>query len=142
MIAAVGVEAAEALAAIHAEAFARGWSAAEIAGLLSNPGAFAFAEAAGDGFVLGWAAGGEAEIVTLAVRPPARRRGLGAALVAAAIEVARGGGAERLHLEVAENNVAALGLYGKLGFGAVGSRPNYYSEGRVNAVVMRRGLLA
>ena len=80
MIVAAGLEAAESLATIHADAFARGWSAAEFAKLLSNPSAFALADVAGGGFVLGWTAAGEAEIVTLAVRPPSRRRGLGAAL--------------------------------------------------------------
>ncbi|MEQ1618145.1 MAG: ribosomal protein S18-alanine N-acetyltransferase [Terricaulis sp.] len=139
-IVSVGVEAAEALAAIHAEAFTRGWSPAEIRALMRNPGAFALADTAGAGFVLGWAAAGEAEIVTLAVRTIARRKGLGAALVAAAIEVAWGSGAGNLHLEAAEDNMPALALYEKLGFAPVGVRPKYYSDGGANAVVMRRTL--
>lgn len=140
MIAAVNIEAAEALAAIHAEAFARGWSAAEFAKLLGNPNAFAFADAEGEGFVLGWAVAGEAEVLTLAVRPRSRRRGLGAALVAAALEAVERAGAHSLHLEVAQDNAPATALYAKLGFVAVGVRRNYYPDGGVNAIVMRRTL--
>ncbi len=140
MIAPVGAEFAETLAGIHAEAFAHGWNAREIAGHMRNPGAFALADTEGGGFVLGWAVAGEAEIVTLAVRVSARRKGLGMALVAAALELARAGGAQSLHLEAAEDNVPALALYEKLGFVPVGLRPKYYSDGGVNAVVMRRTL--
>lgn len=141
MIVAVGAEAAEMMAAIHAEVFPRGWSASDFVALLGNSGAFALADDAVGGFVLGWAAAGEAEIVTLAVSPSARRQGIGAALVSAAVEISRSKGAHSLHLEVAEDNAPGIALYSKSGFEAVGMRPNYYSESGVNAVVMRRTLL-
>lgn len=140
MIAQVGAEASEALAAIHAGSFARAWSAAEFARLLANPAAFALAHSEGRGFVLAWAVAGEAEILTLAVAPGARRGGLGAALVAEAARLAHARGAGALHLEVAEDNIAALALYAKLGFVRTGRRPGYYAEGDVNALVMARAL--
>ncbi len=139
MIAQVGAEASEALSVIHAEAFPRPWSAAEFARLLANPTAFALMHREG-GFVLAWAAAGEAEVLTLAVAPGARRRGLGAALVAAAAGLAHARGADTMHLEVAEDNAAASALYAKLGFVQNGRRPGYYAEDGVHALVMARAL--
>ncbi len=140
MIVAVGAEAAEPLAALHARAFPRGWSAAEFVKLLENPAAFAFADFRGNGFVLAWAVAEEAEILTLAVAPEARRRGLGAALVSEAAGLALARGAAALHLEVAEDNFAARALYAKLGFAEMGVRPGYYDSGAINAIVLRRAL--
>ncbi len=140
MIAQVGAEACEALAAIHAEAFPRAWSAAEFERLLANPAAFALTDGDGQGFVLAWAAAGEAEILTLAVAPSASRRGLGAALVKEAAALAHARGAVAMHLEVAADNPAACALYAKLGFVQTGSRPGYYAEGGADALVMARVL--
>jgi ribosomal-protein-alanine N-acetyltransferase len=89
--------------------------------------------------VLARVAAGEAEILTLAVVPGARRRGLGAALMQAALARAAEAGAREMFLEVAEGNEAARRLYGALGFAGVGRRPRYYSDGR-DALVLRRSL--
>ena len=140
MIAQVGAGASEALAAIHAEAFARAWSAGEFARLLANPAAFALMDGEGRGFVLAWSVAGEAEILTLAVAPSERRAGLGAALVAEAAHLAHARGAGALHLEVAEDNAPACALYAKLGFVQTGSRPGYYAADGVHALVMARAL--
>ncbi len=51
------------------------------------PGTFGFLDARG-GFILARSAGGEAEILTLAVAPAARRQGLGRALVGEVLAVA------------------------------------------------------
>ena len=119
----------EALAALHAMAFAEPWNAASLVASLAQLGTFAFmAEAAG--FVMLRSSGEEAEILTLAVVPAARRRGIGAALVLAGAEKAHGIGATRLFLEVAENNLAARVLYERLGFTAAGWRRNYYGAGQ------------
>lgn len=115
------------LARLHAACFAVPWDGAALAALLAAPGHFAFHHA--DGFVLARAAGGEAEILTLAVRPLARRRGLGRALVAAALAQARDAGAAALFLEVGVENPAALALYAGLGFVQVGRRKGYYRDG-------------
>jgi ribosomal-protein-alanine N-acetyltransferase len=115
-----------ALAALHAPCFADAWTAEAIAGLLATPGTFAFAGA--DGFVLARAAGGEAEILTLAVTPSARRQGFGRALLLAAARHAQGLGAEVMFLEVGSDNQAALALYAGLGFQRVGMRKAYYDN--------------
>lgn len=134
------VGAAEVLAAIHADAFPRGWKGEEFAALMANPAAFALVDSDGLGFVLASAVAGESEILTLAVRPGARRRGLGLALVTAAARHAHARGAGSMHLEVAEDNQAARALYAKLGFAETGRRPGYYAAGAIHAIVMARTL--
>jgi ribosomal-protein-alanine N-acetyltransferase len=126
------------LARLHARAFEYPWSEAEIAGLMASPGVFALTFD-GRGFILVRAIAGEAEILTLAVTPDARRDGLGRALVEAAAGLAATLHAEAMFLEVASDNFAALALYEKTGFSTVGTRRGYYASG-ADALVMRRPL--
>ncbi|GAA0641274.1 GNAT family N-acetyltransferase [Brevundimonas lenta] len=112
------------LACLHAEAFDRPWNAQAFSDLLDQPGVFA-AEAP-DGFILMRAVGDEAEILTLAVRPTARRHGLGARLVGEGVAGASVLGVDRVFLEVAEDNAAARSLYRRVGFVETGRRPRYY----------------
>ena len=131
------------LAHLHAGSFADAWSAASLAGLMASPGAFTLVaeeDLIPCGFVLGRAAGGEAEILTLVVRPEARGRGFGRALVRAAAQAAAELGATALFLEVAVDNEAALGLYAALGFAEAGRRKAYYARGGgppIDALVLR-----
>jgi ribosomal-protein-alanine N-acetyltransferase len=144
MIEAADEHAAPLLAALHARAFSRPWSAEEIAKLLQNPTTFALVSRVGDvqGFVLAWAAAGDSELLTVAVVPEARRKGVGAALVTSAGVAALVRGAASMHLEVAEDNAPARALYAKLGYAEAGRRTGYYAGegGRVDAIVMRRSL--
>ena len=144
MIEAVGAEASELLAALHAQAFPRPWTVSEIAKLLENPAVFAIASRAAQpqGFAMGWAAAGDAELLTVAVVPEARRRGVGVALVTAIGVAALVRGAASMHLEVAEDNAAARALYLKLGYLEAGRRHAYYAgDGApVDAIIMRRTL--
>ena len=133
------------LAAIHAEAFDRpgetSWSAAAFADLLIQAGVFAVAAA--DGFILMRAVADEAEILTLAVRPAARRGGLGGRLVGEGVLAAAARGATRVFLEVAEDNVAARALYERTGFVEAGRRPGYYAAadgGRRDALLLALNL--
>jgi ribosomal-protein-alanine N-acetyltransferase len=117
------------LAALHAACFEEAWSRDSLATLLATPGAFGLVAAGGaepTGFLLARIATDEAEILSLGVRPPARRRGIGSCLLQAALERMARGGARRTFLEVAEDNVAALALYSAAGFTPVGRRPRYY----------------
>ncbi len=104
---------------------------------LGLPGAFGFVDGRG-GFVLARVAADEAEVLTLAVMPEARRAGLGRALMVAAMEAAVVRGAAAMLLEVAEGNGAARGLYAALGFSVVGRRRRYY--GAEDALVLRASL--
>lgn len=133
-----GPEDAGALAALHSEAFDRPWSQADITSVMAGPGAVALVAEA-QGFILCRSIAGEAEILTLAVIPAARRLGVGRALVEAAAGLAATQAAGSLFLEVAHDNVAALALYAAAGFERVGLRKGYYASG-ADAVVMRRAL--
>lgn len=126
------------LAALHAACFDQPWDAASLRNLLCAPGAFAFHHP--DGFVLARVAGGEAEILTLAVAPKARGKGLGRALLCEAIAKAGEAGADAMFLEVGRDNPAALALYRGLGFTDVGLRKAYYRGG--DALVLRLSLPA
>lgn len=112
------------LAGLHAEAFDAPWDVAAFASLLASPGVFVLAE--DDGLILCRVAADEAEILTLAVRPSARRCGLGARLTRDAAAMSAALGASRMFLEVAEDNPAARALYGHLGFRPQGRRRAYY----------------
>ena len=121
------------LAALHAACFPDPWDAAAISALLVKPGTFAFAHE--DGFVLARAVADEAEILTLAVHPYKRGKGLGRALLQATISKVRSMGAKSVFLEVGLENPAARALYARLGFTKVGARKGYYNGG--DALVLR-----
>lgn len=121
-------EDAPALAAAIGDFMGARWSAASVARLLALPGAFALlarTEAGGlVGALLATPGGGGHEIAALGVSPAWRRRGIGRALVAAAL--AR---APVLSLDVAADNAAARALYRGLGFVEAGRRRGYYPRG-------------
>ncbi|WP_415182525.1 GNAT family N-acetyltransferase [Phaeovulum sp.] len=131
------------LATLHAACFVtpRPWSASEIVALLALPGCFL--ETGPHGFLIGRAIAGEAELLTLAVAPTARRLGTGRALVARFAQSARTLGADTAFLEVAACNTAARALYLGLGWHESGLRRRYYHhpDGRAeDAIVMTRAL--
>ena len=126
----------ETLAEIHGTSFPDSWSATAIADLLAGPGTFAFQLQ--DGFILARVAGGEAEILTLAVAPVMRGRGLGRILLAAAAGHAQTLGAAAMFLEVGVDNPPALALYAGQGFIRVGQRKAYYGGG--DALIMKAQL--
>jgi ribosomal-protein-alanine N-acetyltransferase len=136
---------ADALAQVHAEAFEAPWTASDILRFAEDPGGFALAdetETGMTGFILCRVMAGEAEILTLAVRPEHRRRGVARDLVEAAAALA-GLTAGSVFLEVADDNAAGLALYAGAGFTPVGRRAGYYARSgapAVDAIVMRRAL--
>jgi ribosomal protein S18 acetylase RimI-like enzyme len=79
-----------------------------------------------------WTKGLECYLAELYVVPDRRRRGLGRALMEAAIELARERGADYMDLGTSEEDVAARALYESLGFSNREGRPdgpvNYYYE--------------
>lgn len=116
----------DACAAIYAAAFpaARPWSAGEITDLTNAHGGFRVESA--DGFALGRAIAGEAELVTIAVHPDAQGQGQGRALLAAFDAAARERAAAEAFLEVAFDNAAARALYARTGWVEAGRRRGYY----------------
>lgn len=131
------------LAAVHAASFEtpRPWSADEFAALLTMPGAFLVPDPAG--FALGRVVLDEAELLTIAVAPAARRRGIGRRLLDGFETEARRRGALRAFLEVSAENPAALALYRAAGYGQDGTRRGYYrtADGRrVDAAIFSKAL--
>lgn len=76
-----------------------------------------------------------ADLHRVMVHPSRRGLGLAQQLVLAGIEWALGRGAERMLLEVRHDNDPALGLYRRLGFETIDTRPDYYGAG-LDAQVM------
>jgi ribosomal protein S18 acetylase RimI-like enzyme len=79
-----------------------------------------------------WSQGLECYLAELYVVPAMRGRGLGRALMQAAIDLARERGADYMELGTGEQDVAARALYESLGFSNREGKPegplNYYYE--------------
>lgn len=108
--------------------FGEAWTAGQCASLLPMAGVWLTLAREGEmpvGFSLCRLVAGEAELLLLAVRRSAQRRGVGAKLLAVFMNDARTRGAEKLHLEVRNGN-EAVALYKNAGFEEIGRRFNYY----------------
>lgn len=124
---------------MHAKCFVtpRPWTADEFQGLLTSK--FCFLETHVHGFILGRVIAGEAEILTFAVDPTARRQGHGAALLASYHASAQKMSAADSFLEVSAENQAAIGLYLRAGYQKSGQRKNYYTAPngtKIDAILM------
>jgi ribosomal-protein-alanine N-acetyltransferase len=131
----------EDMAQLHANCFAAPppWSADAFRATLGGAGVFLLTEPGG--FLIGQAVAGEAEVLTLAVDPGLRRRGIGASLVARFLFEAGIRGAHRQFLEVAVGNHAAEALYARAGFRVAGVRRGYFrmpDGGALDAAMMVR----
>ena len=69
-----------------------------------------------------------ARLYSIAVAPPARRRGVGVALLAAAEATARARACTALRLEVHEKNAGAISRYRKAGYALFGRHAAYYAD--------------
>ncbi len=96
-----------------------------------------------DGALVGYAGldhGGEvSDVMTVAVAPAARGRGLGRALVDELERRAAARGAAHVILEVRADNAPATALYSRAGYTVIATRRGYYPGG-VDALVMRKTL--
>jgi len=140
------------LAAVHAASFPGApWSAADLAALLRQDTVFGlvlrranfFGTRSAVAFVLVRLVVGEAEILTIAVDPAHRRRGLARRLMEHLFRRLYHDRAEQLFLEVDAGNAAAVTLYRSLRFRQVGERKGYYAHGShpgATALVMRADL--
>lgn len=134
----------EDMAALHALCFdtaPRPWTKSEFSSILNGVGAYSVSF--GGGFAVGRYVAGEAELLTLAVRPERRRRGVGMRLLRLYEEKATGRGAEKSCLEVSVQNAAAIALYEKHGYRQAGRRKGYYARRNglsIDALVMVKDL--
>jgi ribosomal-protein-alanine N-acetyltransferase len=138
---------AGAVAGLLARAFAgreQAWDAGALAGLVAAGAVLVTTDRTPpEGCALVRAVAGDAELLTVAVAPEVRGRGLGARLLAEAEAAARAAGAGRLFLEVAEGNAPARALYARAGYAQIGRRREYYrgpDGAREDALVLARDL--
>jgi [ribosomal protein S18]-alanine N-acetyltransferase len=90
------------------------------------------------GFCCCWLVFDELHINNLAVHPDWRGQGLAATLLGHVLREERRQGARQATLEVRRSNLAALGLYRKLGFHVAGERPGYYVNPPEDALILAR----
>ena len=131
------------IAALHGAAFRRGWSDAEVEGLIAERNVLAHVARRGRtvaGFIMSRSAADEAEILSVAVGRSWRGRGLARALLTAQLRRLAGAGTRTVFLEVDENNAAALALYRRLGYVEVGRRKGYYrtADGKQSTALVLR----
>ncbi len=121
------------LSEIHGACFNRGWTDGEFQSLLAQdvyncvvarrPGK---AGAPPSGFVLTRQILDEAEIITIAVKPSARKKGIASALMREVVRRMEADRVKQLFLEVDQANHAAIALYKGLGFTVMDRRDGYY----------------
>ncbi|GAA4736670.1 GNAT family N-acetyltransferase [Nocardioides endophyticus] len=113
-------------------------------GVVGNLPTISYLVAEVDGAVVGHATASVvadiAELQRIAVDPGHRRTGVASELLDAVVALAREGGADRLLLEVREDNDGAIAFYAAREFVEVDRRRRYYRDG-ATAVVLRRGLV-
>jgi ribosomal-protein-alanine N-acetyltransferase len=128
----IAISHCQVLAALHLTSFDRPWSAVEFGQMLGHPGTHGFIALAERytplGFILARSVVDEAEILTMCVDPQHRGQKIAARLLAFIMTAYIGSGIDKIFLEVAQDNLAAIDLYQKCGFNAVGERPGYYRK--------------
>ena len=91
------------------------------------------------GYLLATIIDGEAEILSVGVMPDRQRQGVGRRLLQHFFDYGTSQKMASVLLEVAEDNVPALGLYSDFGFVAFGRRKGYYKQGnqKIDAIMMK-----
>lgn len=134
------------LAQIHAEGFAHPWSPLDFENLMVGGALSEVMLSQGlfgqiiTGFALSKIVADEAELFSIALDREVRGKGHAATLLSAHAAQLRRAGAQRLFLEVAEDNAPALSLYRGMGFAEIGRRKGYYAAhggNRRDALTMR-----
>jgi ribosomal-protein-alanine N-acetyltransferase len=134
------------LAELHGASFHRGWGEGEFERMLAERHTLVHRLRLGRksiGFAVSRMAADEAEILSIAIDPTHRGRGLSRDLLLTHLGHLAGRGIRTIFLEVEENNQPARRLYEWAGFTVVGRRERYYQEPggqQLNALLMRRDL--
>lgn len=141
-------EHARSIAAIHGALFDEAWTADSIKSLLGDAGATGFIATYEHpqnviGFVLARMVADEAEILSVGVKEEFQRCGVGDRLIQAIERIMNRVDVEKIYLEVAVDNDAAIHLYRKLGYDEVGRREGYYRRpdgGFADALLLARNI--
>ena len=91
------------------------------------------------GYLLATIIDDEAEILSVGVTPDWQRQGVGKRLLQRFFDYGASRNMAKAVLEVAEDNVPALGLYRDFGFAEFGRRKDYYKQGnqKIDAIMMK-----
>jgi ribosomal-protein-alanine N-acetyltransferase len=84
---------------------------------------------------------GTGHIITIDIRPLARRHHIGSALLAAAEEKLRATNCRTVRLETAVDNASAISFYKRHGYDVIKVIPHYYSNG-LDALLLEKNLLS
>jgi ribosomal-protein-alanine N-acetyltransferase len=136
------------ISGLHGSLFEKAWDAEGVRRLLEHPASVALVTTVERpwrviGFILAQLTADEAEILSLGVAATSQRAGIGRRLVQGLIDTAQRKGVQRIFLDVAAGNVAAIALYQTMGFAHMGRRKEYYSHAggeREDALLMVRDL--
>lgn len=136
----------EQLANLHKLCFPhRPWSADDFADLKKSGCEIISSD---NGFIVWRTVANESEIITLGVAPGARRTGIASALLGLMERDIRNkeqGTRNKIFLEVASDNTAAMDMYEKCGYKQIAIRPKYYKSSisdvqMIDAIVMEKTL--
>jgi len=119
------------LAQLHGLSFHRGWGEGEFEAMLSERNTLVHRLKLGRkiiGFAVSRIGADEAEILSIAIDPDHRGRGLSRNLLLTHLGHLAGRGIRTVFLEVEENNHAARRLYDRAGFSVAGRRERYYKQ--------------
>ncbi len=134
------------LAQLHGASFAHGWGEGEFETMIGERNTLVQRLRLGRrtiGFAVSRIGADEAEILSIALDPAQRGRGLSRTLLMTHLGHLAGRGVRTIFLEVEENNQPARRLYDGSGFKVVGRRERYYKQPngeQLNALLMRRDL--
>jgi [ribosomal protein S18]-alanine N-acetyltransferase len=146
----------DAIAALEARLFATALDQPRLMALQKNPVFCGFVDLVPDqdqpqftladdlnsylgGYILATIIGDEAEILSIGVTPDWQRQGVGKRLLQCFFDHGASRNMAKAVLEVAEDNVPALGLYRDFGFAEFGRRKDYYKQGdqKIGAIMMK-----
>ncbi len=82
------------------------------------------------GYVFGWFIENEYHLNNIAVKKQFQGQGIGDKLLSEVIQFVNSNNGKLIFLEVLHENEAAIRLYEKHGFHAVGKRKDYYTKGK------------
>ena len=131
------------IAEMEIEYFSDPWSASAFYSELSNPLSTWLTATNGDmviGYVGAQSVLDAADVMNVAVRAQFRRQGVAAQLLNALADHLKQKKIRFLTLEVRKSNDPAIQLYQKLGFGHIGTRPNYYRHPKEDALILQKEL--
>ncbi|MCR5808423.1 MAG: ribosomal protein S18-alanine N-acetyltransferase [Clostridiales bacterium] len=115
------------------------WSYNSLLGELSNDVAYYVVAVSGDmvvGYAGAWIMFDEEHMTNIAVDPDYRKQGIARKMILWLMKEGMKRGAERMTLEVRENNHNAQRLYASLGFAYAGIRKHYYTDTGENAFIL------